>query len=308
MKIVYAGANALSVLPLTALRGAGFAVCAVLTQPDRPVGRKGILTPSPLKQYALGENIPVFDFAKVRDHAAELAATGADCMVTCSYGQLLTQDVLSAFPRGVFNVHTSLLPRWRGASPIQHAILAGDGETGVTVMKTELGLDTGDMLLQVRIPVAADDTAGTLAQKLFQLGAECIVRALREVEAGTAVFTPQDHAAATLCKKIKKQDCALDFSRPAEELCRLVRAMNPEPLAYTSLHGKLVNVFSAEPAEGTGECGQVLRADKTGIYVAAGAGAVKILQLQFEGGKRLSAADAVNGRKVAAGDLFGSKA
>ena len=141
MKIVYAGANALSVLPLTALRGAGFAVCAVLTQPDRPVGRKGVLTPSPLKQYALGENIPVFDFAKVRDHAAELAATGADCMVTCSYGQLLTQDVLNAFPRGVFNVHTSLLPRWRGASPIQHAILAGDSETGVTVMKTELGLD-----------------------------------------------------------------------------------------------------------------------------------------------------------------------
>ena len=307
MKIVYAGANALSVLPLAALREAGFQICAVLTQPDRPAGRKGTLTPCPLKEYAAAEGLPVLDFVRVRDHVAELLSVGADCMVTCSYGQILTQEVLDAFPRGVFNVHTSLLPRWRGASPIQHAILAGDAETGVTVMRTEAGLDTGDMLLQERIPIAAEDTAGTLAQKLFELGSACIVRALRAVEGGDAVFTPQDGSHATLCKKIRKEDCSVDFSEPAEKICRLVRAMNPEPLAFTRLHGKLVNLYFAAPSEGSGPCGQVLRADKRGILVAAGEGAVNLTQLQFEGGKRLAAADAVNGRKVAVGDVFGGE-
>ena len=289
MKIVYAGSDSRSPVPFRALREAGFCIAAVVTQPDKPTGRKHVLTPNPMKV------------------AAELAALGADCMGTCAYGQLLTADVLAAFPRGVFNIHTSLLPRWRGASPIQSAILAGDEETGVTVMRTELGLDTGDVLLRARIPVSAEDTAGTLADKLFALGADCIVAALADVAAGCERYEKQNEADATFCKKIRKEDCRIDFSQSAEAVCRLVRAMNPEPLAYTSFGGKLVNVTFALPAEGAaGACGQVVRADKTGIYVRSGEGCVRILELQFEGGKRLKAADAVNGRKVAVGDAFGA--
>ena len=306
MRIVYAGAPEFSVAPLKSLTDAGFCVVAAVTQPDKPVGRKAILTPTPLKSYALSQGIPVYDFAKIREHVSELLALGADVMVTCAYGQLLTQEVLSAFPKGVYNIHASLLPRWRGASPIQHAILAGDEKTGVTVMKTDIGLDTGDMLLCEEMAVSPADTAATLSEKLSLLGGGCIVRALKELEAGTAVFTKQDGARATLCKKIRKEECVVNFSRPAKEVCDLIRAMNPSPLAYAFVNGKLVNFYFAEPCEcaESAETGRVVRADKTGVYVAAGGGCVKITELQLEGGKRMRAADAVNGRKIAVGDVF----
>lgn len=307
MNIVYAGADArISESPFRAILAAGFSVVAVVTQPDRPVGRKKVLTPNPIKVCAQAAGVPVYDFARIRDHAAELAALGADVMVTCAYGQILTQEVLDAFPGGVYNIHASLLPRWRGASPVQHAVLAGDEYTGVTVMRTELGLDTGDMLLQASVPVG-QKTAGQLLAELSALGAEMIVKALSALSAGTAVFTPQGSEGVTLCKKIRKEDCRVDFSRPAAEICRLVRAMNPEPLAFTLLHGRLVNLFEAEPlpAEGEGAPGTVVRADKSGIAVRAGEGCVRITCLQLEGGRPLRAADAVNGRKVAPGDVFG---
>lgn len=307
MKLVYAGAPAFSVPPLAALLGAGREVAAVLTQPPRPVGRKAVLTPTPLAAFAEERGIPVLAFARVREHVAELRAAGADCMVTCAYGQILTQEVLDAFPRGVYNIHASLLPRWRGASPVQHAVLAGDEYTGVTVMRTELGLDSGDMLLSRRVLVG-EKTAGELLAELSALGAEAIVEALKKVESGTAVFTPQGEEGVTFCKKIKKEDCRVDFSRPAQEVCRLVRAMCPEPLAFTALRGGLINLLAAQPAPaeaGTGQPGEVLRADKRGILVQAGEGCVRILSLQFEGGKPLRAADAVNGRKISPGDVLG---
>ena len=215
MKIIYAGAPAFSVPPLQAVLDAGFEVAAVLTQPDKPVGRKAVLTPTP--------GIPALDFAKVREHVAELSAVGADCMVTCAYGQILTAEVLNVFPRGVYNIHASLLPRWRGASPIQHAILAGDAQTGVTVMRTDVGLDTGDMLLVREIPIAPDDTAATLSDKLSALGGECIVEALRKIEDGAAVFAPQPNEGVTLCKKIKKEECVVDFSKTSAEILRTAR-------------------------------------------------------------------------------------
>lgn len=307
MKYVYAGAPAFSVPPLEKMLAAGFSVCAVLTRPDRPVGRKARLTPTPLKAFAESAGIPVLDCERVRDHAPDLAALGADALVTCAYGQILTQEVLDAFPRGVYNIHASLLPRWRGASPVQHAVLAGDEYTGVTVMRTELGLDSGNMLLSRRVPVG-EKTAGELLAELSALGAEAIVEALKKVESGTAVFTPQGEEGVTFCKKIKKEDCRVDFSRPAQEVCRLVRAMCPEPLAFTALRGGLINLLAAQsaPAEaGTGQPGEVLRADKRGILVQAGEGCVRILSLQFEGGKPLRAADAVNGRKISQGDVLG---
>ena len=305
MKIVYAGAPAFSRPPLEKLLSAGHTVAAVLTQPDKPFGRKARLTPTPLKAFAVQEGIPVLDFARVREHAAELSATGADLMVTCAYGQLLTREVLDAFPRGVYNIHASLLPRWRGASPIQHAILAGDAKTGVTVMKTDEGLDTGDVLLSRPLSLDGTETAGTLSQKLSALGGECIADALALLEKGEAPLTPQA-GEATLCKKIKKEQCLLDFSRPAEELSRLVRAMNPQPLAWSLLRGAPVNFYYALPEEGEGAPGQIVRADKTGIYIAAGGGVLRVTELQFAGGRPVRAADAVNGRKVCAGDVFGA--
>ena len=308
MKIIYAGAPAFSVPPLQAVLDAGFEVAVVLTQPDKPVGRKAVLTPTPLKAFAAERGIPALNFATVREHVAELFAVGADCMVTCAYGQILTAEVLNVFPRGVYNIHASLLPRWRGASPIQHAILAGDAQTGVAVMRTDVGLDTGDMLLVREIPIAPDDTAATLSDKLSALGGECIVEALRKIEDGTAVFAPQPNEGVTLCKKIKKEECAVDFSKPSAEICNLIRAMNPAPLAFSYLRGAPVNLFFAQPAEAEhaegARAGEVVRADKTGIYVRAGEGIVRILELQAAGGKRMRAADFVNGRKAAVGDIF----
>ncbi len=310
MKIAYAGAPAFSVSPLRAILEAGYPVSAVITQPDKPVGRKGVLTPTPLKAFAAERGIPVYTFQKIRDCADEVRAIGADVLVTCAYGQILTQEILDAFSQGVYNIHASLLPRWRGASPIQHAILAGDRVTGVTIMRTDIGLDTGDMLRVGETAISEDDTAETLALRLTDLGGKLIVEALKDLEAGRAVFTKQNEDTATLCKKIKKQDCALDLKKSADELCRLIRAMNPEPLAFTRLHGKLVNVFFAEALNdnAAGAIGEVVRADKTGIYVKAGAGILKIVQMQLEGGKKLSACDLVNGRKVVVGDVFGSEA
>ena len=188
------------------------------------------------------------------------------------------------------------------------AILAGDAQTGVTVMRTDVGLDTGDMLLVREIPIAPDDTAATLSDKLSALGGECIVEALRKIEDGTAVFAPQPNEGVTLCKKIKKEECTVDFSKTSAEISNLIRAMNPAPLAFSYLRGAPVNLFFAQPAEAErvegARAGEVVRADKTGIYVRAGEGIVRILELQAAGGKRMRAADFVNGRKVAVGDVF----
>ena len=178
MKIAYAGAPAFSVSPLRAILEAGYAVSAVITQPDKPVGRKGVLTPTPLKAFAAERGIPVYTFPKIRDCADEVRAIGADVLVTCAYGQILTQEILDAFSQGVYNIHASLLPRWRGASPIQHAILAGDRVTGVTIMRTDIGLDTGDMLRVGETAISEDDTAETLALRLTDLGGKLIVVAL----------------------------------------------------------------------------------------------------------------------------------
>lgn len=304
MKLVFAGTPAFAVPSLEAL-AEKFDIAAVLTQPDKPQGRKGVLTPSPVKAAALARGIPVLQPEKLKADFSALAAVRADLMVTCAYGQLLTREVLDAFPLGVYNIHASLLPRWRGASPIQHAILAGDAKTGVTVMKTDEGLDTGDVLLSRPLSLDGTETAGTLSQKMSALGGECIADALALLEKGEAPLTPQA-GEATLCKKIKKEQCLLDFSRPAEELSRLVRAMNPQPLAWSLLRGAPVNFYYALPEEGEGAPGQIVRADKTGIYIAAGGGVLRVTELQFAGGRPVRAADAVNGRKVCAGDVFGA--
>lgn len=303
MKIVYAGSPEYAVAPLRALLEAGCEVVAVLTQPDKPAGRKRVLTPTPVKQSALAAGLPVLDFARVREHVEELKAFGADVMITCAYGQLLSQEILNAFPLGVYNLHASLLPNYRGASPVQSAILAGEKFTGVTVMKTELALDCGGILLVKRCAVGGK-TCGELSKELSALSAEAAVEAVGILKSGEPQLLLQDEAQATYCKKIFKEDAAVDFSRPAVNVANLINAMSPSPSAFAELNGGAVNLLKAEPCEGSGECGLVLSADKRGIVVGCGENAVLISLLQFAGGKVLSAADAVNGRKIKAGDKF----
>lgn len=301
MRIVYAGSPEYAVAPLKALVEGGYDVVAVITQPDKPYGRKRELTPTPVKSYALSIGLPVFDFCKIREHADEVRAVGADLMFTCAYGQLLTQEILDCFPAGVYNLHASLLPKYRGASPIQSAILAGESHTGVTVMRTELALDCGDILLVKRQEIG-EKTCGELSEELSRLSAQAVTEAAEILRGGKPQLILQDEAKATYCKKISKEDAKVDFNLPSGKVARLINAMSPSPAAYCSLGGVSVNLLKAIPCDGKGECGEVLSADKKGIVIACAQGAVNVACLQFAGGKKLSAADAANGRKIKAGD------
>lgn len=300
MKIVFAGSPEYAVPALKALHEK-YGLTAVITQPDKPVGRKKTLTPTPVKQAAQALNIPVYDFTKIRERAEEVKSIGADIMVTCAYGQLLTQAVLDCFPKGVWNLHASLLPKFRGASPIQSAILAGETHTGVTVMKTELSLDTGDILLVKRCEIGDMDCT-ELSAVLSALSAEAAVEAVELIASGQTQLLMQNEAKATLCKKITKADGKIDFSRSAEDICRLIRAYSPEPAAYCNQSGNILNILAAEVSDGEGEIGTVICADKRGICVKCGSGAILIKKLQPAGGKLMNAADFVNGRKIKAGD------
>ncbi len=302
MKIVFAGSPEYAVPALEALHEK-FGVAAVITQPDKPVGRKKILTPTAVKARALSLGIEVYDFDKIRAHAEEVKNIGADIMVTCAYGQLLTRDILDSFPQGVWNLHASLLPKFRGASPIQSAILAGETHTGVTVMKTELSLDTGDILLVKRCEIA-DKNYAELSAELSALSARAAVEAVELIASGQTQLLLQDEAKATLCKKITKADGKIDFCNSPEDICRLIRAYNPEPVAFCNFNGSVLNILKAEPAEGVGEIGAVICADKRGITVACGGGAIRIKELIPAGGKKMNASDFVNGRKIKAGDVL----
>lgn len=301
MKIIFAGSPAFAVPALGALLDAGKEVVAVITQPDKSTGRKKILTATPVKAFALERGLRVYEFAKIKEHTDELKSLGADVMFTCAYGQILTRSVLDVFPLGVWNIHASLLPKFRGASPVQAAILAGERHTGVTVMRTELSLDTGDMLLVKRCETGKM-TCGELTEKLSCLGAEAIKEAADILESGNVQTLMQNEAEATYCKKVEKQDAKLDFSENAEILARKVRAFSPQPSAYCMQNGVILNILNAEAAEGNGVCGEVIAADKRGITVGCGAGALLITELQPSGGKRMRAADYVNGRKIKVGD------
>ena len=303
MKIVYAGSPEYAVAPLKALIEAGKNVVAVITQPDKPVGRKGVLTPTPVKQFALENGLPVYDWNKIREHEDEVRALGADLMITCAYGQILTRGVLRAFEKGVYNLHASLLPLYRGASPIQSAILAGERYTGVTVMKTELELDSGGILLVKRVETGGR-TCGELSEELSSLSAQAAVECVELLESGQDELLIQDEAKATYCKKIGKADAKINFAESGTRVANLINAMSPSPAAFAILNGGAVNILKAVACEGSGSAGEVVRADKKGIVVACGDGAVNIIRLQFAGGKSLTAADAVNGRKIKAGDKF----
>ena len=304
MKIIYAGSPEFAVKPLERILNCENAeITAVITQPDKPVGRKKILTPTPVKKFALGRGLKVFDFDKIRLHASEVSALGADIMITCAYGQILPREILDCFKGGVWNLHASLLPEFRGASPVQAAILAGKEYTGVTVMRTELALDSGDILLAKRLKIG-NMTAGELSAELSELAADCAAETLDMLERGDVRLLLQDESAATYCKKLQKSDCKINFAGAADEVVRTIKAFSPEPAAFCTLNGAVLNILDAEMVEGSGKAGEVLRAERGEIVAACGKNAIRILLLQLAGGKVMTAKDFLNGRKIKAGDVL----
>jgi methionyl-tRNA formyltransferase len=307
MRIVFAGTPGFAERSLAALLAAGHEVPLVLTQPDRPAGRGMRAAQSAVKQLAVRRGIPVFQPVSLREFASEEVVRSAspDALVVAAYGVILPEALLGIAPLGALNIHASLLPRWRGAAPIQHALLAGDRETGVSIMRMDRGLDTGPVLARQPVTIAEDETAATLHERLAALGAEMIVDALRELAAGRAVFTPQPAEGVTHAPKIGKSEAHIDWRRPGAELARVVRAFDPAPGASTSIAGAPLKVWRARPAHGEGAPGEVLRADALGVLVACGADALELTELQRAGGRRLAAAEFLQGFPIAPGTRLG---
>jgi methionyl-tRNA formyltransferase len=308
MKIIFAGTPEFAAVALQALHADGFDIPLVLTQPDRPAGRGMQLHASAVKQFAVAHGIPVAQPVSLRldgkhpDVAREahelLRATPHDVMVVAAYGLILPRSVLDIPPRGCINIHASLLPRWRGAAPIHRAIEAGDADSGITIMQMEEGLDTGPMLAMEKISIAADDTTGSLHDKLAEMGGAMIVATLRKLARGPLATEPQPEAGVTYAAKISKDEAALDFALPAELLLRKIRAFNPFPGASAAFNEVPLKIWRAEAVAGASQspAGKVLAADsQAGVLVACGQGVLRLTELQKPGGKRLPAPEFLKG-------------
>ena len=306
MRVIYLGTPEFAVPPLKAIiESKGHTVVGVVTQPDRPVGRKNIITPPPVKVVATSYGIPVFQYEKIRAEGVEdLKSLGADIMITCAYGQILSREIIDICPKGIINIHASLLPKYRGAAPIQYAIINGEKTTGVTIMQTEEGLDTGDIIDVFEIEIGDSETAGELSVRLSNLGAENICKTLDKIEQGIETRIKQDDSLASLVKTLKKEDAIIDFSQNSETIKNKINGLNPWPVAYALFGGKKIKIYRAKLAEGSGTAGEVIRADKK-LFVACGEGAIEVLEIQEEGGKVMSASAYLNGRKIKLGDLLG---
>ena len=314
MKIVFAGTPDFAVQPLQAIIDAGYEVVGVVTQADKPQGRKGILTPPPVKVKAQEYGIPVLQPQKIKEELDSVFALGADVMVTCAYGQILPQTLLDGFSKGVWNIHAGILPQYRGASPIQSSIVNGETQTGVTVMQTVLSLDAGDILLEERTEITPWETYGELSARLSSLGANLIVRALQSIQTGAYALTPQSAENVGVVRKIGKEHAKIDFTKTAKEIVDLVRGMNPAPVAYTQVDGLKINVYKAEKTELLDDekavyenavFGEVLSDKvKRGLIVKCFDGAVKLVEVQAAGGKRMTGGDFLNGRKVQKGQVL----
>ena len=308
MRIVFMGTPDFAVPSLQALIAAGHDVCAVYTQPDKPQGRKQILTAPPVKTLALEHDIPVFQPNTLRneDEQARLRELAPEVIIVVAYGKLLPKAVLDIPSHGCINVHGSLLPRWRGAAPIQWAVIAGDEMAGVTTMQMAEGLDTGDMLLTYETKVGEKETAGELFDRLAQSGAELLTQTLVKLDEITP--RPQDDAQSCYAHMLDKQMAVIDWSKSAHEIDCLIRGLNPWPIALTMLSGERLKVFAAEKAAGNGEPGTVLEADpKKGLTVACGEGALKLIEIQLVGGKRMKATDFLRGHVIEVGTKLGDE-
>jgi len=310
MNLVFAGTPEFAVPSLQALLDAGHRVLAVYTQPDRPAGRGRKLSMSPVKEFALARGLTVRQPAtlKTEAEADELRALAPDAMIVIAYGLLLPKPILAIPKHGCLNVHASLLPRWRGAAPIQRAIEAGDPVTGVTVMQMEEGLDTGPMLAHAQTKITTSDTAASLHDRLSRLGAVLLVETLARVEHDAIHTTPQDNSLASYAAKLRKDEARLDWNQDAAALARRVRAFNPWPVAHTTLDGQTLRIWMAanEPGDGDATPGTILSADSGGIRVSCGHGVLRVTQLQAEGGRPLAAREFLNGRALAPGTRLGT--
>lgn len=304
MKIIFAGTPEFAAQALSAIIAAGHEVTLVLTQPDRQAGRGMQLRASAVKQLALARHLSLFQPKSLKDAVdqATLRAAAADVMVVAAYGLILPQAVLDIPKHGCLNIHASLLPRWRGAAPIQRAIEAGDAETGVTIMCMEAGLDSGSMLLAEHLSIAPDDTAGTLLPKLAVQGARLIVSALRDLHRLTPV--PQPAESSSYARKIEKSEAALDWRLPASTLDRRIRAFNPVPGMVATLRDTPIKLWRAIVINGNAKPGTILAVAPEGIDVACGEGALRLIELQKPGSKHLSAAEYLRGHAITPGDTF----
>lgn len=310
LRIVFAGTPEFAAAHLQALLDAKLNIVAVYTQPDRPAGRGHKLTPSAVKKLALEHDLPVFQPPTLRapEAQSELAALEADLLVVVAYGLILPQAVLDLPRLGCINSHASLLPRWRGAAPIQRAIEAGDAETGVTVMQMEAGLDTGPMLLKSHTPVSQEDTGGSLHDRLAEIGPAAVIEAIEGLAAGTLSGEVQDDSLATYAHKLNKAEASVDWARPARELALMIRAFNPWPLAHAIWQDQPLKIWAATVEEGGGQPGEILDCSRDGLLVACGEQALRLTRVQLPGGKPLAFSDLYNARRdrFAPGQLLGN--
>ena len=300
MNIVFMGTPDFAAESLEAIISAGHNVTAVFTQPDKPVGRKHILTAPPVKECAIKHNIPVFQPESVRtaDAVEQIKSQNPDVCVVVAYGKMLPDDILKVAKHGCINVHASLLPKYRGASPIQWSIVCGERKTGVATMLLDSGMDTGDVLQMRECEIKDTDTAETLWDRLSTLGAELICDTLKAVENGTVTRTPQDHSLATYAPIIKKEDGLIDFNKSAYVIDCLIRGLHNWPVAYTYADGKRLKIYSATPFERNCDAGEILQADGKLIIGCGENTALEITELQLEGSKRMNTADFLRGKTI----------
>lgn len=306
MRILFMGTPDFAVPCLARLLADGHEIVGVLTQPDKPQGRKMKQTPPPVKTLAMAHELPVYQPETLRDGAIQpmLEELSPELIVVVAYGKILPGYILDYPQYGCINVHGSLLPRWRGAAPIQWSILAGDSHAGVTTMKMACGLDTGDMLLKYQTEIGARETAGELFDRLAVAGAELLSETIAKL--GQITPVPQEEEQATYASMLDKSLAVVDWSRPVREVDCLIRGLNPWPVALTTFAGNRLKIYAAEPETGTGKPGEVLEADaKRGLLVACGEGALRLTEIQKVGGKRMSACEYLRGHAVEKGTIFG---
>ncbi len=302
MRIVYLGTPDFAVEPLKKLLENKYNVVAVVTNKDKPVGRKQILTAPPVKQFALENNIPVLQFDKIRVEGIEaLKGLNPDIMITCAFGQILSREILDIPKYGVINIHASLLPKYRGASPIHFAILYGETKTGVTIMKTNEGVDTGDIIYQEELEIKANETCGELFERLSILGANCLIKTLPSIFDNTAKYIVQEDEKATFTKIIKKEMAKIDWNDSAKNIVNKIRAFNPAPIAYATFENNPFKIYSAETSSMKGKVGEILKADKE-LVIGCADSSISLKVVQKAGGKMMNVADFLRGNKLAVGE------
>lgn len=311
MRIIFLGTPEFSVPSLKAIYESRHELIAIISQPDRVASRGNKVILSPVKEYALQHDIPIFQFDKIsRDGIETLKSLAPDLMVTASFGQILSQEVIDIPKFGIINVHASLLPHYRGASPIQTAIMNNDEYTGVTIMRTEAGLDTGDIIKSEKVEISPDETTGELSAKLAEVGSRLLLQVIEDIEKGEVEYIPQAHVDAKVTRRIHKEEGRIVWAQSAKEIKAKILAYNPSPIAFSYLNDTVVKIYRAKQADESMETNELdgtilsYSSPKKGVFVQCGAGVLELLEVQFPNSKIQKATDAMNGRKFKVGDRF----